>query len=158
MEEEFPKEEDDFLIKPDHDSVLQKVCANIDADNGSIKELKHGKASVMLETTSKMVMDKTGLIHSGNIFSSASYSALLAVNHPNAIVIGAEVKFLAPIELGNEITFRAQTLQEDTKKREVKVEGFVLDIKIFDAMFYIAVFDKHVLSLHIVKEMEKRMG
>lgn len=157
MEEEFPKEEEDFLSKPDHDSVLQKVCANIDANNGSIKELKYGKASVVLDTSSKMVMDKTGLIHSGNIFSSAAYSAMLAVNHPNAIVIGAEVKFLAPIELGNEITFRAETLQEDTKKREVKVEGFVLDIKIFDAMFYVAVFDKHVLSLHIVKEMEKRM-
>ena len=53
--------------------------------------------------------------------------------------------------------FKAQSLQEDTKKREVKVEGFVLDIKIFDAMFYVAVFDKHVLNLHITKEMEKRM-
>ena len=155
MDEDFIKsEEEDFLNKPDADAVLQKSCLNIDLNNGTIKE----QSSVLLETSSKMVVDKQGLIHSGNLFSSAAYCALLAVNNPNGIVIGAEVKFLAPIELGNEVLFRGETLQEDTKKREVKVEGFVLDIKIFDAMFYIAVFDKHVLSLHITKEMEKKMG
>ncbi len=159
MDEDFIKpEEEDFLNKPDADAVLQKACLNIDLNNGTIKEQKYGKSSVLLETSGKMVVDKNGLIHSGNLFSSAAYSALLAVNNPNGVVIGAEVKFLAPIELGNEVLFRAETLQEDTKKREVKVEGFVLDIKIFDAMFYIAVFDKHVLSLHITKEMEKKMG
>ena len=105
-----------------------------------------------------MALDKNGLIHSGYLFSSAAYAALLAVNDANAIVIGAEVKFLAPIEVGNNVEFRAETLQEDTKKREVKVEGFVLDIKIFDAMIYVAVFDRHVLSLHITKEMDKKIN
>lgn len=157
MEEEFESEEGDFLNKADYDAVVQKVCQNIDPSNGIIKELKDGQANVLLETTSKMILDKTGLVHSGNLYSSAAYSALLAVNNPNAIIIGVEMKFLAPIELGNEVLFKAQSLQEDTKKREVKVEGFVLDIKIFDAMFYVAVFDKHVLNLHITKEMEKRM-
>ncbi|CAM2897749.1 hypothetical protein [Helicobacter burdigaliensis] len=157
MEEEFESEEE-FLTKPDNEDVIQKVCKSIDPQNGAIQELKYGKSNVLLSTNSKMITDKNGLIHSGNLFSSAAYSALLAVNHPHAIIIGAEVKFLAPIELGNEVEFRAQTLQEDTKKREVKVEGFVLDIKIFDAMFYVAVFDKPVLNLHITKEMEKQMN
>lgn len=158
MEDELSKQEEDFLNKPDYDTVVQKVCQEIDANNGFIKELKQGSAIVLLETSRKMALDKIGLIHSGNLYSSAAYAALLAVNNPNAIVIGTEVKFLAPLEVGNEVTFRAQTLQEDAKKREVKVEGFVLDIKIFDAMFYVAVFEKHVLSLHITKEMDKKMG
>ncbi|WP_104721598.1 hypothetical protein [Helicobacter mesocricetorum] len=158
MEDEFPKEDEDFLNKLDYDTVIQRACQEIDANNGSIKELKQGNAVVFLETSRRMVLDKNGLIHSGNLYSSAAYAALLAVNNPNAVVIGAEVKFLAPLEVGNEVVFKAQTLQEDTKKREVKVEGFVLDIKIFDAMFYVAVFEKHVLSLHITKEMEKKMG
>ncbi|TLD82932.1 hypothetical protein LS70_006490 [Helicobacter sp. MIT 11-5569] len=157
MDEELVEEED-FLNKNDNNAVIQKVCLNINPANGVIKEQSYGKASVLLEVTNKMVIDKTGLIHSGYLFSSAAYCALLAVNEPNGIMIGAEVKFLAPIELGNEVLYRAETLQEDTKKREVKVEGFVLDIKIFDAIFYIAVFDKHVLSLHITREMEKKMG
>lgn len=157
MEDEFSKEDEDFLGKLDYDTIVQKACQEIDANNGSIKELKQGSAIVFLETSRKMALDKSGLIHSGNLYSSAAYAALLSVNNPNAIVIGAEVKFLAPLEVGNEVIFKAQTLQEDTKKREVKVEGFVLDIKIFDAMFYIAVFEKHVLSLHIAKEMDKKM-
>ncbi|EEO25757.1 hypothetical protein [Helicobacter winghamensis] len=158
MEDELIEEEEDFLNKPDNDAVIQKTCLNINPANGVIKEQRYGKASVLLEVTNKMVLDKQGLVHSGYLFSSAAYCALLAVNEPNGIMIGAEVKFLAPIELSNEVLFRAETLQEDTKKREVKVEGFVLDIKIFDAIFYVAVFDKHVLSLHITKEMEKKMG
>ena len=157
MEDECIKEDEDFVNKANQESVVQKVCQNIDSNNGVIKELKNRQASVMLETTSKMILDKSGLVHTGNLYSSAAYSALLAVNNPNAIIIGVEMKFLAPIELGNEVLFKAQCLQEDTKKREVKVEGFVLDIKIFDAMFFVAVFDKHNLSLHITKEMEKRM-
>lgn len=158
MDDEILQEGEDFLDKTDTDSITQKVCLNINPINGLIKEQTYGKASVLLEITGKMVLDKQGLVHSGYLFSSAAYCALLAVNEPNGIIIGSEVKFLAPIELGNEILFSAEALQEDTKKREVKVEGFVLDIKIFDAIFYIAVFDKHVLSLHITKEMEKKMG
>ena len=158
MEEEFINEDEDFLNKPDYESVVQRVCQNIDSSNGVIKELKNQQANVLLETTSKMILDKSGLVHSGNLYSSAAYSALLAVNHPNAIIIGVEMKFLAPIELGNEVLFKAQSLHEDTKKREVKVEGFVLDIKIFDALFSVAVLDKHILNLHISKEKEKRMG
>ena len=155
MEEEFDEEEE-LLLSKDKDEVDQKVCKNISPINGTLQELAFGESKVLFETNSKMLLDKTGLIHSGNIFSSAAYAALLAINEPNGVVIGAEVKFLAPIELGNEILFNAKALQEDTKKREVKVEGFVLDIKIFDAMFYVAVFDNNVLSMHITKEMEKR--
>ena len=158
MEEEFSNEDEDFLNKLDYDVVAQRACQEIDANNGTIKELKYGNAAVLLETTRRMALDKNGLIHSGNLYSSAAYAALLAINNPHAIVIGAEVKFLAPLEVGNEVVFKAQTLQEDTKKREVKVEGFVLDIKVFDAMFYIAVFEKHVLSLHIAKDIDKPMG
>ncbi|MDD6056498.1 MAG: hypothetical protein PUB96_08175 [Helicobacteraceae bacterium] len=158
MDEELLGEEEDFLNKNDADAVVQKACLHIDSSNGDIREQKYRKSRVHLEAISKMALDKNGLIHSGYLFSSAAYAALLAVNDANAIVIGAEVKFLAPIEVGNNVEFRAETLQEDTKKREVKVEGFVLDIKIFDAMIYVAVFDRHVLSLHITKEMDKKIN
>ena len=97
MEDEFINEDEDFLNKANQESVVQKVCQNIDLNNGAIKELKNRQASVMLETTSKMILDKSGLVHTGNLYSSAAYSALLAVNNPNAIIIGVEMKFLAPI-------------------------------------------------------------
>ncbi len=66
MDEDFIKsEEEDFLNKPDADAVLQKSCLNIDLNNGTIKEQKYGKSSVLLETSSKMVVDKQGLIPFG---------------------------------------------------------------------------------------------
>ena len=55
------------------------------------------------------------------------------------------------------MVLKTERLQVDTKKRGREREGFMLDKKIFDAMFYVAVFEKHVLKLHITKEMEKRM-
>ena len=38
-------------------------------------------------------------------------------------------------------------LQNGMKKCEVKVEGFLLDIKVFEAIFYIAIFDKKLFQL-----------
>ena len=87
-----------------------------------------------------------------NEYDSLADSAYLRAKED--YLIGINFSRLLSIIYGRRL---AQSLQEDTKKREVKVEGFVLDIKIFDAMFYVAVFDKHVLNLHITKEMEKRM-
>ena len=58
MEDEFINEDEDFLNKANQESVVQKVCQNIDSNNGVIKELKNRQASVMLETTSKMILDK----------------------------------------------------------------------------------------------------
>ena len=135
MEEEFESEEGDFLSKADYDAVVQKVCQNIDPSNGIIKELKDGTSKCFARDNKQNDFGQNRFGAFRNLYSSAAYSALLAVNNPNAIIIGVEMKFLAPIELGNEVLFKAQSLQEDTKKREVKVEGFVLDIKIFDAMF-----------------------
>ena len=57
MEDEFINEDEDFLNKANQESVVQKVCQNIDSNNGAIKELKNRQASVMLETTSKMILD-----------------------------------------------------------------------------------------------------
>ena len=43
MDEDIIKpEEEDFLSKPDADTVLQKACLNIDLNNGTIKEQKYG--------------------------------------------------------------------------------------------------------------------
>ena len=52
MDEDIIKpEEEDFLSKPDADTVLQKACLNIDLNNGTIKEQKYGKSAVLLETS-----------------------------------------------------------------------------------------------------------
>lgn len=114
---------------------------------GNIIERRANYASVRFTPTQAMITDDNMLIHYGFIFSSASFCAISAVNRPNAIIIYSEVKFLSPLELGNEVIFKAKVLQSDLKKREVLVEGFLFNIKIFDAIFHIVVFEQNIFSI-----------
>lgn len=125
-----------------------KVCKQINNELcGYIIERRTNYASVRFTPTKAMISDDNMLIHYGFIFSSASFCAISAVNRPNSIIIYSEVKFLSPLELGNEIIFKANVLQSDLKKREVSVEGFLFNIKIFDAMFHIVVFEQNIFSI-----------
>ncbi|RDU64095.1 PaaI family thioesterase [Helicobacter sp. MIT 14-3879] len=114
---------------------------------GEIAEIEPNKAIVKFTPSEKMIIDDSMIIHYGFVFSSASFCAMAAVNKPNSMIIYSEVKFLSPIELGNEVTFKANSLQSDLKKREVLVEGFLYNIKIFDAIFHIVVFEKSMFKI-----------
>lgn len=117
---------------------------------GSLKEVEQNRAIVSLTCTEDMVVDQKGLIHSGFLFSSANYAAIVAVNHPNALLAVSKANFLAPAVLNNVIEFRANALQTEAKKRIVEVTGFLGNEKIFEAEFAIVVMDKHILSMHFV--------
>ncbi|MGP1450521.1 MAG: PaaI family thioesterase [Wolinella sp.] len=142
----------DELDKTQEESLPQRTYLEVDSSFGEVRELTRGYANVWLSTSKTMSIDNMGLVHPGFIFSSANFAAMCAINDPNAILIGADAKFLAPTEAGNEIEFRAHALQHDTKKREVRVEGYVLDIKVFDATFFVAMFDHHIFKLRITEK------
>lgn len=116
---------------------------------GELVKISDLHAETVLKTDDRMVADDYGLVHPGFVFSAASFCAIAAINDPNAIVVTSESKFLSPIEKGNELHFFAKVLQNDTKKREVKVTGTLLGLKIFEGMFDVAVFDKHILKMKI---------
>lgn len=114
---------------------------------GEIIERDKNSASVRFTPTEKMIVDDNQIVHYGFIFSSASFCAMAAVNEQNSVMIYSEVKFLAPLELGNEVIFKASAIHSDLKKREIIVEGFLYNIKIFDAIFHIVVFDKSMFKI-----------
>lgn len=153
---------DDILSDLEHqveEVVELRVAPKIDPFlSGELVEITKGGAVVALESNDDMSIDKHGLVHTGSIFSSAAFAAIAAINDPNGVCIGADVKFLAPIESGNVITFFAQALQHDTKKIEVKVIGKVLEIKVFEALFFIVIFDKHILRLKLSKKQKELTG
>ena len=125
-----------------------KICKKINRDLcGEITKISKNKAEVRFIPTESMITDDNLLIHHGFIFSAASLCAMAAVNEPNSMIIYSETKFLSPIELNSDVTFKSHALQNDTKKREVMVEGFLYNIKIFDAIFHIIVFDKSMLKI-----------
>jgi len=85
-------------------------------------ELSQGKAVIKLKTDERMVADEYGLIHGGFIFSLADYASMLAVNEETVVLAKAEVKFLKPIILGDELTAVAEVKSVEGKKRLVFVE------------------------------------
>lgn len=141
------EQELDFaLSKKPKEKLL--ICTNINTDFcGELIKIAENNAEVVFSTTDAMLSDENKSIHTGFVFNSAAFVALCAINKKNSIIISSETKFLAPIELGHEVLFKATALQSGFKKCEVKVEGFLLDIKVFEGMFHIAVFDKKLFKL-----------
>ena len=84
---------------------------------GKPLELTAGYAVVELETNSEMVVDDQGLVHGGFAFGLADYAAMLAVNDPNVVLGSAEVKFVAPVRLGETLTATAELVEANGKKR-----------------------------------------
>ena len=59
------------------------------------------KAVVKLVGIENMAVDDHGLVHGGFTFGLADYAAMLAVNDPNVVIVGANVSFVAPVQRGD---------------------------------------------------------
>jgi len=114
--------------------------------SGTPVKLEPGKAFVKLKTDERMIADDFGLIHGGFIFSLADYAAMLAVNEETVVLAKAEVKFLKPVRLGDEILAEAVVKEVEGKKRKVSVEVKRGEEVVFTGEFLCVVPEKHVLG------------
>jgi len=114
--------------------------------SGFPEDLKDGFAVVRLETTDIMAADEFGLVHGGFLFSSADYAAMLAVNEPTVVLAKAEVKFLKPVRVGEEVIFTARVEKMEGKKIIVSVRGEKGGASVFEGEFLCIVPEKHVLE------------
>ncbi|WP_461866804.1 hotdog fold thioesterase [Thermococcus sp.] len=106
-------------------------------------------AEVKLRTTREMAVDEYGLVHGGFTFGLADYAAMLAVNEPTVVLGKAEVKFLKPVRVGEELLARGKVQEDAGKKKIVWVEVFNENEegeKVFEGRFYCYVLEKHVLE------------
>lgn len=122
--------------------------------SGEIVKLELGYAKVLLETTEAMRADEVGLVHGGFIFSAADFAAMASVNEPNVVLASCNCLFLAPVRVGDSVTFEATEHQTEGRKRNVTVRGFVHDIKVFEGEFKTVVTERHVLRLDLMKNVE----
>lgn len=118
--------------------------------SGDLDELKVGYAKVSLITNDDMGVDSYGLVHGGFIFCAADFAAMAAVNDPNVVLSAANVDFLSPVRVGDQVVFEAKVRHKDGRKREVKVVGSVLEIKVFEATLKTVVLEKHILKLDLM--------
>jgi len=93
-----------------------------------------------------MITDDTGLIHGGFTFSLADFAAMLAVNHPNVVLGGANVNFLKPVVEGDIIIAEAQVVNPKEKKLVVKVNVKKDDESVFSGEFFCYTPKYHVLK------------
>lgn len=154
-------ENDDDLKLDDYreneiDKTFLQTHQRINQDlNGEITILKVGYVEVLLTTTSEMLADEEGLIHGGFIFCAADYAAMAAVNERNVVLVGSDVQFLSPVKFGDLVNVVAKVRHKEGRKRNVHVEAFVLDIKVFEGEFKTVITDRHVLKLKLLDTEEE---
>ena len=138
---EFQEENNIYLNT--HESINQNLC-------GEILKLEAGYVEIELVTTEDMLADEMGLIHGGFIFSAADYAAMAAVNERNVVLVASECQFLSPVKLGDIVKIIAKVRHKEGRKRNVEVEGFAVDIKVFTGLFKTVITERHVLKLNLL--------
>lgn len=108
--------------------------------------LEEGAATVRLTAASRMGADETGLVHGGFTFGLADYAVMLAVNDPNVVLGGAEVKFLKPVRVGEVMVAVATVKEAAGKKRIVEVSVSVGAEKVMEGVLTAFVLPKHILA------------
>lgn len=121
---------------------------------GQLIKLENDYAEVELVTTPEMSADSHNLVHGGFTFGAADFCAMAAVNDPNVVLVNSNCKFLSPVKVGDRVHFKAKQIHQDSRKREIDVQGYLNDIKILDGKFMAVVLEKHVLALKLAKNSE----
>jgi len=103
-------------------------------------------AVVELEAIDEMAVDERGLIHGGFTFGLADYAAMLAVNHPNVVLGSAQVRFLAPVRVGEVLRAKAEVAKKEGRRKEVHVEVSVGGRDVFEGTMTCFVLERHVLE------------
>jgi acyl-coenzyme A thioesterase PaaI-like protein len=97
-----------------HRALSARLC-------GTPLLLAKGAAEVELETIDEMRADDSGLVHGGFVFGLADHAAMLAINEPNVVLGSAELRFLAPVRVGERLTATARLLALEGKRHRVEV-------------------------------------
>jgi len=155
--ENLPELEEEFTDGGLEKQVILQTHEEIHRDlSGEIMRMERGYVEVRLTTTPDMVADSMELIHGGFIFSAADFAAMAAVNERNVVLAGSDCQFLSPVKLGDQVNFIARVRHKEGRKRNVHVEAFVYDIKVFEGEFKTVVLERHILRLKLLEEEENK--
>ena len=150
--------EEELQIDYDENEKMLNTHERINPDLcGEVLVLECGYVETRLRTIAEMVADDIGLIHGGFIFSAADYAAMLAVNEKNVVLVASSCQFLSPVRFHDEVKFVARVRNKEGRKRNINVEGHVLDIKVFEGEFKTVVTERHVLKLHLLDKNDENL-
>jgi acyl-coenzyme A thioesterase PaaI-like protein len=113
---------------------------------GQISALEPNRASATLRTRPEMAADPQGLVHGGFVFGLADFAAMAAVNDPNVVLGASEVRFVAPVRVGETVTAEAHVTAGSGRKRTVEVSARVGERVVLTGTLTAFVLDAHVLG------------
>jgi len=113
---------------------------------GAPVEVGDGTATTRFEPTAAMAVDDRGLVHGGFVFGLVDHAAMVAVNDPNVVLGSSDVRFLAPVSVGDTVDATATVSEEKGKKRVLTVSAKVGDKEVLSGTMTAFVLDKHVLD------------
>jgi uncharacterized protein (TIGR00369 family) len=122
-----------------HLQIDQTLC-------GQPEDLQPGYCRVALTASACMAADGKGLVHGGFVFGLADYAAMLAVNDPNVVLGAAEVKFLKPVSVGEQIVAEARVKEVSGRKHLVEVVVARDAETLLEGRLTCFVLDRHVLE------------
>lgn len=108
--------------------------------------LEKGTAVVELTATEEMTIDNRGLIHGGFTFGLADYAVMLAVNDPLVVLGSADVKFTAPVKVGESMVATGVVDAVKGRRRDVSVEVSVGEKVVLEGTMACYVLQRHVLD------------
>jgi len=122
-----------------HLSIDRRLC-------GEPVSLEEGSAVARFVATKEMAVDPEGLVHGGFVFGLADHAAMLAVNHPHVVLGSADVRFTAPVRVGDEVTATVTRTEQKGKKHVLSVRASVGDRDVLTGTMTAFVLDRHVLE------------
>src|SRR5688572_18654482 len=122
-----------------HPAIDRRLC-------GEPLELGEGTARVELTVLPEMAADTRGLVHGGFVFGLADYAAMLAVNEPHVVLAGADVRFLKPVVVGEQLVAEAWIEEGDGRKSKVRVEVLRDGEAVMSGDFRCVTLAQHVLG------------
>ena len=122
-----------------HLSIDRRLC-------GEPLSLSEGHASTRLVASESMKVDPQGLVHGGFVFGLVDHAAMLAVNDPNVVLGSADVRFTAPVKVGEAVVATATVTEVQGKKHVIEVEAHVGDRQVMTGTMTAFVLDQHVLT------------
>ena len=113
---------------------------------GSVVSLEEGLCRAELVTRPEMAADERGLVHGGFAFGLADYAAMMAVNHPNVVLGAADVRFTAPVRVGQRVVAEARVVESKGRKRVLEVTAEADGVRVLEGTMTAFVLDRHVLD------------
>jgi uncharacterized protein (TIGR00369 family) len=94
---------------------------------GAPVHLDDGVADVELVATDRMRADDHGLVHGGFVFGLADHAAMLAVNRETVVLGSADLRFVAPVRVGERLVAHAQVREMSGQDRNKK---YLVDVEV----------------------------